>query len=140
MSVKIRHGLSRKNKYFIEKERHLELVHFCLQYPIWKKAYNSLDGLSKRPTDLNMIFQGTNYSESPTERCVMARENFSRLMGIVEQASKETDDMLGKYILIAVTEGYSYETLRARYDIPCCRDTYYNLYRKFFWVLNSIRD
>lgn len=37
----IRAEVSEKNPYWIEKHRHYELKHFCLQYPIWKKAYSS---------------------------------------------------------------------------------------------------
>lgn len=50
--------LSQKNPYWIEKHRYYELKHFCLQYPIWKKAYNSLDGVSKKPENL-LIFSQT---------------------------------------------------------------------------------
>ena len=52
MSVKVRSELSKKNKYWIERHRYYELKHFCLQYPIWKKAYAALDGFSKRPDDM----------------------------------------------------------------------------------------
>lgn len=38
----IRAEVSEKNPYWIEKHRHYELKHFCLQYPIWKKAYSSV--------------------------------------------------------------------------------------------------
>ena len=27
-----------------------------------------------------------------------------------------------------------------KYDIPCSRDTYYDRYRKFFWMLNDVRE
>ena len=44
----IRAEVSEKNPYWIEKHRHYELKHFCLQYPIWKKAYSSLNGMLSR--------------------------------------------------------------------------------------------
>ena len=46
MATEIRPELSEKNPYWIGKHRYYELKHFCLQYPIWKKAYNALLGLS----------------------------------------------------------------------------------------------
>ena len=49
MANDIRPEVSQKNPYWIGKHRYYELKHFCLQYPIWKKAYLSLDALSKRP-------------------------------------------------------------------------------------------
>ena len=46
MATTIRPELSEKNPYWIERHRYYELKHFCLQYPIWKKAYAALDGLT----------------------------------------------------------------------------------------------
>lgn len=46
----MRPELSQKNPYWIGKHRYYELKHFCLQYPIWKKARLALDGLSRRPS------------------------------------------------------------------------------------------
>ena len=39
----------------------------------------------------------------------------------------------------AVTEGISYDHLKARLNIPCCKDVYYELYRRFFWILSQVR-
>lgn len=139
MSTVTRPELSEKNKYYVEKHRYYELKHFCLQYPIWKKAYISLDGLSKRPDDLD-VFSKTNQTSNPTEKCALAKEYYSSRMRIVEEACKETDAEIWDYILRAVTEGLSYDTLYMNYTIPCCKDTYYNLYRRFFWILNKVRE
>lgn len=46
------------------------------------------------------------------------------LDSMVEKAANESDDKLGDYILKAVTEGISYDTL----------------YRKFFYILDKLRD
>lgn len=48
-------------------------------------------------------------------------------------------ETVGIYILNGVTEGWSYDILKARLGIPCCKDTYYELYRRFFWLLNKER-
>ena len=45
MATVIRAEVSEKNKYWINKHRHYELKHFCLQYPTWKKAYVDLDSV-----------------------------------------------------------------------------------------------
>ena len=39
MATTIRAQISQKNKYYIDKHRHYELKHFCLQYPSWRKTY-----------------------------------------------------------------------------------------------------
>ena len=30
--------------------------------------------------------------------------------------------------------------LKIKMDIPCCKDVYYESYRRFFWILNKMRD
>ena len=64
---------------------------------------------------------------------------YSERMDMVERAAYEADATLANYILKAVTKGYSYEYLKSKLEIPCCREVYYQLYRKFFWILNVAR-
>ena len=136
MSTTIRPELSEKNPYWIEKHRYYELKHFCLQYPIWKKARAALSSLSQRPIDAVKL---TGSVGDPTAKCVEAREFYSERMGLIEKAAAETDAELCDYILKAITQGISYDHLRARVNVPCCKDVYYELYRRFFWILNRIR-
>ena len=139
MSTIIRPELSKKNEYWIEKHRYYELKHFCLQYPIWKRAYAALDGLSQRPTDA-AVFSKNMKASDPTSRCAEARAYYKDRMALVEQAAMDSDRGLSCYILKGVTEGISYDILKARLDIPCCKDIYYNLYRRFFWLLSKARN
>ena len=139
MSTTIRPEISERNKYWISKHRYYELKHFCLQYPTWKKAYNALNGFaaSKNFTD---IMAKTNSISDPTEKCVESMIFFSERIEMVEKAAEEAGGpVIGTYILEAVTEGISYECLNARDRIPCCKDVYYDIYRKFFWLLNKLR-
>lgn len=113
MSTVTRPELSKKNTYWIEKHRYYELKHFCLQYSIWK------------------------------DKLKEGRENadyYEKRLAMVDEAALKTDDYLGEYILKAVTEEISYDCLSAKYRIPCCKDVYYDLYRKFFWLLDGIRN
>lgn len=138
MTTTIRPEVSRKNEYWIERHRYYELKHFCLQYPIWKKAYAALDGLSKRPADLE-IFSQTGQCSDPTSKCAVSMAFYSERVGMVEKAASDADPVLGIYILKGVTEGMSYDHLKARLNIPCCKDVYYDRYRKFFCLLNKAR-
>lgn len=137
MSTTIRPELSARNPYWLERHRYYELKHFCLQYPIWKQAYSSLDGLSKRPNDLSLF--RTNEIGDPTTRCAIAKAHFLELMEIVDLTAKETDDELWQYLRTGVTEGLSYDQLKAKTNIPCSKDVYYDLYRRFFYLLNKRR-
>lgn len=138
MSTTIRPELSERNKYWIEKHRYYELKHFCLQYPLWRKARAALDSLSKRPNN-SVAISKTNKVSSPVEKCVEARLFYTDRMELLENVASETDEVMAVYILKAVTEGISYDHLKVRMNVPCCKDTYYELYRRFFWLLNKAR-
>lgn len=139
MGTNIRPELSNKSPYWIERHRYYELKHFCLQYPIWKRAYAALGNLGANPQTL-MLFSKTNQRNSPTERCAVARLYYLERMKLVEQAAIGASAELSNYILKAVTEGWSYDVLKVQLDIPCCKDVYYDCYRRFFWLLNRERD
>lgn len=139
MSTTLRPEISSKNEYFLGKHRHYELKHFCMQYPEWKKAYEMLDGIGRLP-DSPLTSPKNRRTGNPTENCAVKRAYLYRKIEMVERAARETDPVLGGYVLKGITEGLSYEALRISSDIPCCRDTYYRLYRQFLWILNGIRD
>ena len=137
MGTVIRPEVSKNSNYYISRHRYYELKHFCLQYPIWKAAYESLDGLSKRPDDLLGV-QRSGIS-NPTARTAEAKAEFSRCMELVESAARETHEVIGEHIFKGVTEGVSYDELNLKAPVPCCKDEYYKLYRKFFWILDKKR-
>lgn len=138
MSTIIRPELSEKNKYWIERQRYYELKHFCLQYPQWKKAYMALDGYS-RTVDKLSTPEKHKIPGNPTADCVEARAFYLDRMQLLERTATNTDEYLASYILKGVTEGVSYDYLNTRLNIPCSKDTYYDRYRKFFWLLDSLR-
>lgn len=136
MSTTIRAELSEKNPYWIEKHRYYELKHFCLQYPIWKRAYESIDGLAKRPLDVIIFSNGTG---DPTVRAAEAMLFYSERMEMLEKIARETDPELGNYIFKGIINGVSFDLLNSQINVPCCKDRYYELYRRYFWLLNKAR-
>ena len=137
MATVLRAELSEKNKYYIDKHRFYELKHFCLQYLNWKKQYNSICELSA--SNLEGIKTGSFHSDL-TSKYAIEKAYYSKLMKIVEKSAIEADEDLYLYIIKGVTEGFSYTRLKTQLNIPCSKDTYYDRYRKFFWLLNDYRD
>ena len=140
MGTVTRPELSKKNPYWIERHRYYELKHFCLQYPIWEKAYKSLDALSKRPQDL-LIFEKEGVSD-PTGNCAVAMAEYSEKMDLVKEAAIRTSQgPASDMIFRAVTQGLSYDVMVARdgEDHGVSRDWFYKLYRRFFYILNQTR-
>lgn len=139
MGTTIRAKLSPKNKYWISKHRYYELKHFCLQYPEWKKAYNSIDEMSISSPNFNET-HSNNIITDITAKCAIAKTFYSEKINMVEKAAKEADSDLYDYILKAVTEELSFTYLKTKLDIPCGKDMYYDRYRKFFWILSNTRN
>ena len=139
MSTVIRPEISKSNVYWIPKHRYYELKHFCLQYPYWKKLYISSGNYF--PEISQMTVSNINKSfVDPTSKYAIKFSDLSKRLSIIIDSARKTDLGLSKYLIKAVTEGFSYEYLRTKLDIPCSRDTYYECYRRFFWLLDKIRD
>lgn len=138
MSTKIRPEISEKSKYWIDKHRHYELKHFCLQYPEWKRAYAESSEASL-PSAVGERIPTSNLPGDPTARRAMSRAYYSERIKMIEKAAIEADNALCDYILKAVTEELSYTYLKSKLKIPCGKDMYYDRYRRFFWLLNQAR-
>lgn len=139
MGTAIRPEISTKSKYYIDKHRHYELKHFCLQYPIWKRTYAALLDLSIASSYMTGMPSGGGLSDT-TAKSAVRRTYYADKIKLVEETAKEADPYLYEYILKAVTEGLSYTYLRTILEIPCGRDMFYDRYRKFFWLLSTARD
>lgn len=137
MSAPIKPELSRKNRYWIPKYRHYELKYFCLQYNEWKKLYSEISML--RTAKYNDSVR-TKQIIDPTLRIVEMRQLYSSRINLIEETAEKTDTDLSVYILKGITEGLSYDSLRLRFNIPCSKDTYYDRYRRFFWILDKRRE
>lgn len=137
MATTVRANISKKNEYWIDKHRHYELKHFCLQYPNWKREYAAYD-IAAKSSSFDRIGRGNDIPD-PTADIVMKLSYYDVRISLVEKAAKETDQTLYPYILKAVTEGLSYTYLKNALSMPCSKDLYYNRYRKFFWILNKMR-
>ena len=55
-------------------------------------------------------------------------------MPVLRWKSKHYD-----YVNRKIKEEYG-KSLYIKYDIPCSKSTYYTLYRKFFYILDKLRD
>lgn len=138
MGTVIKSELSKSSKYFVEKHRYYELKHFCLQYPTWRKIYSELDGMKSSKHDTT-----PSKNALPVDTTAQAAElrlHYLEKMETVEQSARESDPDLAIYILKAVTEELSYDYLKSKLEIPCSRGTYYDRYRRFFWLLSKRKN
>lgn len=137
MGTDIRTEISKKNKYWISKDRYLELKHFCLQYPEWRKEYREI----KQRLTSNMVDEKVSggLSTSPTEESAIRLAELDEKINLVEDTVIEADEFIGKWIFPVVTGVASYEFLKNKVRIPVSRSNFYDKYRKFFWLLSKKR-
>lgn len=129
--------LSKKSPYWISRHRYYELKHFCRQYKDWKKGLADLNMLRSD----SVIKPGNEPANSdPTAEMAAKRAWYIERITMIDDAGYEADPVIGDYIVIGVTEGLSYDLLKARLNISCCKDRYYEYYRKFFWLLSEKRQ
>ena len=136
--VKLKPEVSKKNKYWVDKNRYYELKYFCLQYPLWKRCYEELDAV--RTSSFELVKTSDGMLRDHVALCAEERSVYLDRMCVVEKAARDADPYLASYILKAVTEGHSYTYLETVLEIPCSRDTYYDRYRRFFWLLDQARQ
>lgn len=138
MATNIRAELSTKNPYWLERHRYYELKHFCLQYPLWKKELVELNLCSYG--SIVSVEHSTGCIQNPTVEQAERRTFYGDRVSMIERTAVKAAGELSDYILKGVTEEVPFYTLQTVHGIPCCRDTYYDLYRKFFWLLSQERQ
>ena len=109
-----------------------------MQYALWKATYQVLEHEGIRSLDLSGYLPTSEISD-PTAKTAIAKSYFGSRIHMIENIAAEADDSLAEYLIKGITEGWSYDILKARMNIPCCKDVYYNVYRRFFWLLSRER-
>ena len=142
MATEIKPELSPNNKYYIPKHRYYELLHFCRQYTDYLAEKDNLLATYVRPIVANHTITTDPMAAhriDHMERWAIKLADIDDKIQLIEQATVDADKELSGYILMAVSGGIGYDILSIRYNIPCSRNTFYDRYRKFFWILDQRR-
>lgn len=138
MATIIRTSIALTNPWYISKHRYLELKHFCFQYPEWRKERLEIESRIVGGFSGERIVGGDR--SSLVERQQEQANQYEIKMSLVEKAAVEAGDDLWPWLLKGVTKECGYEYLHMTEGIPCCKDVYYRMYRKFFWVLSREKN
>lgn len=141
--------LSKKNPYYISKERRMELEHFCKQYPEWLRGLKDMNFVSGPSTELEV--KPTDPSDCTYERAVKAVKYSSKihliediLTGVINEYMDENrvrlkiHNLIFKEMLKLITEGGSYDNSRLPDYISEYK--YRQLRQQFFYILSERRD
>lgn len=139
MGTVIRPEISEQSPYYISRHRYYELKHFCLQYPEWEIRLKSIDGLGSKSAIAGEYVNAGKTSD-PTAMYAEARLYLSRRMRMVTDAAEKSCGYLAEAMVESVTLGIPYEKLAARGTVHCGKDLWYAAYRRFFWVLDKLRE
>ena len=120
-------AVSKKNPFWIPKNRYYELKYFCLQFWDWQKRRAQLDGLATRENREPTEFEAIERAELDAK--------IRQVMNNARLAAHQYDDIL----LTGVTKGLSYDAMATKKVLPIARDAYYTIYRKFFYLLDGAR-
>ena len=123
------------SKYYLPKETYLTVVHYCRQYPIWMQELNmEFDARQGISYDRDRV-QTSNNSDS-TSSLGIKRAEVSRKKDMLEHVAYETANGMAKWIILGCCFSMTYLQLKT-YGIPCGKDLYYKLRRKFYYKISE---
>ena len=120
------------DEYGIPKARYMELLYFCQQYPEWEDEYKELHGVTASKIAQGVQIKGvSNPTAWRAEKAIAPLEK----MKLVEQTAIEASADLHQQIVKNVCYQMPYEFLKP----PCGRRQFYELRRRFFYLLSKKR-
>lgn len=129
--------LSKKNPYWIPKEKYYELLYFSRQYNTMRQEKRDL--LRTYPSIGTSEYVMTSDISDPVIKAAIRAEELSAKMKLIEDTVMEAGPDIYKWLLIGVTTDYSYNYLARKLNMPAGKDLYYDRYRKYFYYLSKKR-
>ncbi len=126
----------KSDDFYISKAKYRELSWFCRQYDEFQRK---LKECYKYPSSALSDSAKAKVSVSCVERNGEKALRYSTVIDLIETTLKEAccnDKGMYPYLLKAVTQGFTWEHLP---DCPCGRRQFYELRRKFFFMLSQKR-
>lgn len=132
----MKNELSKKNSYWLPKERYLELVHFSRGYKSLVEKLYDIWGVGSTSI-VNCSAQKNCLADPSSDAAIRARYLEDKIDAI-ELAANRCGEGLMFYIIRNVAEGISYDKLNAYGRVPCGRRQFYEARRRYFWLLDQI--
>lgn len=126
---------SYRGKYKMTKEQFLSAYYYALRYNEWVLEYRSLLDTSQAIKYSDMP-KGSIRTDSQVEDAAIKAEGIHDKIRKIEETAREASPELYTYILKAVTNrDITFHQLKTLTDIPCGKDMFYNVRRKFYFLL-----
>ena len=100
-------------------------ISFCRCYPQWLAELSVCDSSCAIRYDKDRVQTSNNYD--PTETLGIRRAELEAKIKVVEDAAAiaARDEVIRELLILGVTHGLSYNTLKTRYNIPCGLNQYH---------------
>ncbi len=126
---------SENSKYYIPKEDYLTAIHYSLRYPLLKEEVESMADTSKAITYDKDKVQSTSDYDSTMEAAIKIMESDKQhKMQIIDDTINKVANGLDYWLRLGVCYGLTFDQLKGR-GIPCERDCYYLMRRKYYFEL-----
>lgn len=127
--------LNEKNKYYLPKEDYLTAIHYALRYPMMLAELNDA-----RDTSTAIRYDKDRVQTSPGSDMILnaavRASNLSDKIQLIEDTIVICANGLDRYLKLGVCYGLTFNQLKAK-GMPLERTAYYEMRRKFYYVLSS---
>jgi len=133
----MKHYIPHWNEIGISKERYLELLHFCRQYPDWKTEASSLLGI--RGMNMDGMPHGT-YPGDPVAAAAGRRAGLLKRIRTVEECAAAVHD--GKWYIALIQNvcmARPYRELAPDIMPTSDRNTFFRARKEFFILLDKAK-
>lgn len=126
---------SEKSKYYLPKEDYLTAIHYALRYPLWKEDVETMADTSKAINyDKDRVQSSPDYDSTFEAAVKIVESDKQHKMQIVDDTIQKVANGLDKWLRKGVCYGLTFDQLKGQ-GMPCERDAYYLMRRKFYFYL-----
>ena len=120
---------TKKSKHYVAPAIWDHAISFCRCYPLWLAELSVCDSSRAIRYDKDRVQTSGNYD--PTESLGIRRAELQQKIDIVNNAAASTvqNEVIRDLLILGVTHGISYDTLKAKYNIPCGFRQYHEMRR-----------
>ena len=125
-------------QYGIDRERYLELLHMCRQYPLWKQKLSDLIGIQAIKMDSQPHGSGTG---DPVAALAEKRDRFTKKVDLIESCAQSVGDgSWARALILNICYGQGYSLIDPVIMPTANRNAFFNGRKEFFIILNEKTD
>lgn len=125
-------------QYGIDRERYLELLHMCRQYPLWKQKLEDLTGVQALKMDSQPRGSGVG---DPVARLAEKRERFLMKVELIEGCARDVSNgKWAKALIQNICYDQGYFMLDPVIMPTANRNAFFKCRKEFFILLNDRTD